>query len=72
MNTTFNAREVWATQVPYFEPDIIVPTSLTPVTREMIYASTIRGRLALQVDATQRRPLALKTSLLANASVVEA
>ena len=70
MNTTYNARSLWANQVPYSEPDIVTPTSLTPVTREMIYVSTLRSHVTFAAHATQHRPLFSDFSLHANATVV--
>lgn len=67
--TTFNARSLWANQVPYQEYDIVVPTSLTPITRSMIYASTMRSHVSFNAHATQHRPLFLDYGLHANATV---
>ena len=69
---TYDGRSVWATQVPVYEPDIVTPTSVSPVTRGILYAATFRPRVNVHGDLLHRRPLFSNFGLRADATVVGA
>jgi hypothetical protein len=49
MSFTFDARDIWATQVPYFEPDKINEVTKT---RTLVHATQTRSYVNLLADAT--------------------
>ena len=69
-NPTFSGRDLWATQVPVHEPDIIIgPTA--PVIRTMIYVAQLKGLSTLLANVTPpSTDLFVAGKLLADASVV--
>ena len=50
MGTTFQARDLWATQVPYVESDKI-PIIVGYLTR-MLFVGKLKANFALYADAT--------------------
>lgn len=53
MNTTFDARQLWASMgMPYIEPDEVIPSG--PLTHILTYADTWRPIASLSVYASIR------------------
>jgi hypothetical protein len=66
----FEARDLWNSQVPYYEPDKITP--LGGVRREMFSPTIWNARFGMSVDATPffAPPMAGSFGLAADAEVV--
>ena len=71
MAFTYQARDLWGNQVPYFEADKITPANVA-VVREMIFASMTRlhSRMSASADPFPYSMISSTLALHADASVV--